>query len=104
MTRSEFDTWIEQHYDDLLKVARRRTNNDEDAADVVHNAVAGAIEGGWYAATDKPWTRMALALRSYASRRRETEQRHADIRRAAKVIQATRASLGWKRPKRGGDQ
>ena len=34
MTRSEFDTWIEQHYDDLLKVARRRTNNDEDAADV----------------------------------------------------------------------
>ena len=41
MTREEFDTWIENHYGELIAVARRR--GYRDARGTVHAAIAGML-------------------------------------------------------------
>jgi DNA-directed RNA polymerase specialized sigma24 family protein len=96
MTRTEFDAWLEAHYTELLKVARRRTNTDADAAEVLHNAIAGALAGGWFQKSAKPWSRMVLAVRSYAARRRAGDTALHSARRT--IFTASRASQGRKTP------
>ena len=96
MTRPEFDAWLEAHYTELLKVARRRTNSDADAAEVLHNAIAGALAGGWFQKSAKPWTRMVLAIRGYANNRRGADAALRSARRT--ILTASQASHGRKTP------
>lgn len=98
MTRAEFDVWIEQHYSELLKVARRRTNSDDDAADVVGRVIVAALQGRWYEQSEKPWTRAVLGIKSYAQEQRRLNDHQGEIRREVKKIHRSTASHGWKRP------
>lgn len=88
MTRAEFDAWIEQHYTELLGVARRRVRRD--AEDVVQQAVAGMLASlelqrrpvvmAW------PWA--VLLVRRVASDRRRKGSRHAKKTQTSGVLLA----------------
>lgn len=98
MTRAEFDVWIEQHYTQLLAVARRRTNTDEDAADAVHAAVAQTLASGRCGEIQHPWTWMVNAVRGKAKDGRRSEDRRTELHREVKNVSRAGLSLGWKRP------
>ncbi len=80
MTRNEFDAWIEEHYRDLLKVARLRVSSDSKAEDVVQNAVAGMLDSAELerreASAIWPWA--AGFVRGAASHALRAERREAE--------------------------
>ena len=43
MTRSAFDVWIEQHYDELLAVACKVTNDQDEAEDALQAGLAAMV-------------------------------------------------------------
>ncbi|MGH6691905.1 MAG: sigma factor [Gammaproteobacteria bacterium] len=100
MERAEFDRWIETHYNDLLAVARRRTNTPEDAQDTVQAAVARVLPH--VPAIRAPWTFVVNAVASEASNRRLANARQTrvktEVRRVAKNFSSSAVSQGWKRP------
>ncbi len=100
MTRPEFDTWIEQHYTELLKVARRRVNSDDDAADVLHQAVASAISTGAYEKTGGigAWPWAVSQVRGFATAARRTNARQGELKRAKKILHRAGSSLGRTSP------
>lgn len=98
MTRAEFDGWVEQHYGELVKVARRRVNSDEAAEDAAQHAIASALESGGYETRDAIWPWMVLKVRDGAKLQRRSESRFRDLRREAKKVSSAGLSLGWKRP------
>ena len=86
MTRQEFDTWIETHYDELLKVAYQQTkhpasrgcdNGREAARDAVQSAVARALDSPTLAALApaKVWPWMVDAVRSVIEHTRRGAKR-----------------------------
>lgn len=75
MTRKAFDLWIEQHYGELVAVARRLVNNPEDATEVVHDAVAASVGNGNLSKVRAPWTWMVNAVRGKAKDRRVSDTR-----------------------------
>ncbi|OFX04181.1 MAG: hypothetical protein A3E78_02495 [Alphaproteobacteria bacterium RIFCSPHIGHO2_12_FULL_63_12] len=96
MTRQEFDRWIEQHYTELLGVARRRVNRD--AEDVLQTAVVSMLTnlavkpeqmGVW------PWA--VACVRRAAGHYRESEKGRlggiSRSRRRANKASASAASL-----------
>lgn len=97
MTRQEFDVWIEQHYTDLLKVAKKR--GAASAQDVVQTAVAAMYGTEGYLRFEHPWTwavgqvRGALATERLSGSRRDRLQ--TETKRIAKTADS---SHGWKRP------
>jgi DNA-directed RNA polymerase specialized sigma24 family protein len=96
MQREEFDTWLEEHYDDLWRVARARVNSAADASDVVQTAILTIYRTRLYEASVKPWTRVALTVRGTASNFRRSEWR--TLRALEKVAHAAGASTKWKGP------
>jgi DNA-directed RNA polymerase specialized sigma24 family protein len=98
MTKAEFDTWIGEHYGELVAVAKRRSQTDEDAAEAVQNAIAQTLASGRLAGVRSPWTWMVNAVRGTAANIRRGNARTAAARTDFK--RATRAGLhqGWKRP------
>ena len=101
MTRAEFDVWIEQHYTDLLKVARRRTNSDDDALDAVQTGIA-AMLGSPQLERITPslaWPQAVKFVTGAAYNDRVSAARKSALKREAKNISRTAAGFhGWKRP------
>ncbi len=98
MTRPEFDTWIEQHYTDMLKVARRRVNDAEQARDAVQHAIASALESGGYARREAIWPWMVLKVRDGAKLQRRSAARFGALRTLVRRSSRAGLSQGWKRP------
>jgi DNA-directed RNA polymerase specialized sigma24 family protein len=91
MTRAKFDAWIERHYEDLWKVARRRVNSADEAASVVSAAVLQMLCTGkgkhararvWF--PDRPWTWAALCVRGCAADQRKVARYQELVREALK--------------------
>jgi DNA-directed RNA polymerase specialized sigma24 family protein len=95
VTRPEFDAWIEQHYTELLKVAKRRSNHPEDA---VQDAVVTFLTNRDLAEIDQPWTYLVNAIRSVAGNRRRGDDRVDELQRAVKHENRAGHSHGWKKP------
>jgi DNA-directed RNA polymerase specialized sigma24 family protein len=100
VTRAEFDAWITEHYGELFAVARRRTNNDADAADAVQNAVLRTLANGKLAGVRRPWTWMVNALRSTTEHLRRGGDRTDAALRGLKAEARTHAGVyqGRRRP------
>ena len=98
MTREEFDVWIEQHYGELLAVAKRRTNSDDDAMDVLHSAIAGALANETYVNVQAPWTFFVNAVRGYADAKRKSDNSNKRLRSEVKIIHRASFSHGRKPP------
>jgi DNA-directed RNA polymerase specialized sigma24 family protein len=101
VTRVEFDTWIEQHYSELLKVARKRVNTDDEALEVVQAAVATMLTNQFFLTSEKPWTYATKAVRSYARDHREVRGNLKTARKQLRIeekISRSTLSHGWKRP------
>lgn len=77
MTRDDFSKWIEEHYHELLAVARRRTERLDLARDVVQDAVARALGSPTLGdlPTEAAWPWMADAVRSTVEHARRGERR-----------------------------
>ncbi len=104
MTRAEFDVWIEQHYEELLKVACRRVDPTV-AEDLLQTAVLGMLQSEVLARVDQPgeigawpWA-VAFVTQAIANKARGRE-RQKEALRTQKIIHRAGASLGWKQPKR----
>lgn len=95
MTRPEFDTWIEQHYGELLAVARRRSSDPEAA---VQDAVVTFLANRELAEITQPWTYLVNAIRSTSMVVRRSSQRDQALRRGLKNDSRAGHSLGRKRP------
>lgn len=72
MTRIEFDGWVEEHYTELRAVARKQYGQ-QDADDVLHNAVASVLESQMLEAMPQslawPWTVSRMrGMHSHAAR------------------------------------
>lgn len=100
MTRAEFDNWIEQHYGELLAVAKRRGGSE----DTVQSAVLRVLSTQSYSRIvgSSAWTWMVGAVRSVAADQRDSSTSQQRLRGEFKTVQRTihRASVshGWKRP------
>jgi len=89
MTRQEFETWIEAHYDDLLKVARRIQRNRDDADDVLHSAVEGMLASPALESQTarNPWSWATGFVRGSAAHlQRSQERAESALGRAGSVI------------------
>lgn len=96
MTREEFDTWITQHYGELLAVAKARGAGD----DALQTALLSALANETYlrCRPDAAWTWFANAVRGCAkNERRGNARRHAN-RVEFKRVQGAGLYQGWKRP------
>lgn len=106
MLREDFDRWLEEHYTELLAVARRRTNRDTDARDAVHAAVVEVLPHvpgmGAPGTPNAPWTRLVNAIRGEAKDQRKLADRRARVRGAVRAVAKINSPavpyLGWKRP------
>lgn len=94
MTRDEFGQWIELHYGELLSVARRLVRRDPH--DVVHQAVAGALEAEKYPET-APWTWMVNRIRGYAANARRGEKRREGAVDSMKGEEEKGSGWQWKK-------
>lgn len=86
MTRGEFDVWIEQHYGELLAVAKERVK--WDAEDALQSAVAGMLASSTFADTPiaLAWPWAVAFIRYNARNMRVSEQRRRGFIRDAKII------------------
>jgi DNA-directed RNA polymerase specialized sigma24 family protein len=93
--------WIEQHYAELLKVAKRR--DGIEPADILQTAVLQVLTAGSYERTDVPWPWMVEAIRGVAANARRSGKRRKVLRRDLKILLDAGLSLGWKQPAPGSD-
>jgi DNA-directed RNA polymerase specialized sigma24 family protein len=96
MTRAEFDGWIEQHYGELLAVAKRRDRIEPE--DVLQAAVTRVVATESFTRTDAPWPWMVEAIRSAAKDARRSGERRQSLGREFKKVSRAGLSHGWKRP------
>lgn len=92
MTREEFDTWIEQHYGELLSVAK--AHGARDPEDVVQTAVVRMLEHGGYANTKQPWTWACLYVRGEEHNQKRAAQRFRSVKHDLKVFRTSGAYQG----------
>jgi DNA-directed RNA polymerase specialized sigma24 family protein len=99
VTRTEFDTWIEQHYTELLKVARKRVNSDDAAQDAVQSAVAGMLDSTPFmgAPIEYAWPRAVKFVTSMARHQRISSQRVRALKTESKILLPAARLHGWKR-------
>jgi DNA-directed RNA polymerase specialized sigma24 family protein len=102
VTRSEFDVWIEQHYGELLAVAKKKG----DGEDAVQAAVLSALETRNYERCHPgaAWTWFSNAVRGKAKDQRVSETRTRRAKQELKKI--TGAALyqgGRTKPAPGSD-
>jgi hypothetical protein len=101
VSRAEFDVWIEQHYTELLKVARKRTNSDDEARDALQGAITSMLASTPFMAApiEYAWPR---AVKFVTSAARNDRVGRASVKRLrGEVYQINRAASrlhGWKRP------
>lgn len=101
MTRQEFDGWIEQHYTELLAVAKRRDQKDPE--DVLQQAVAGMLASEALPRIGAPgemgaWPWAVGFVRGAATHNRRAITRRNTLKAETKKIHRAGSSLGWKRP------
>ena len=75
MSPEQFESWLNEHYGELVAVARRLVNNPEDAAEVVNAAVAQTLSNGRLAEIKTPWSWMVGAVRGTAANARRSQRR-----------------------------
>jgi len=75
MSPQEFSAWLDEHYGELVAVARRLVNNPEDAAEVVNAAVARVLSNGRLGEVRSPWSWLVGAVRSQAEHSRRSTKR-----------------------------
>lgn len=95
MTQQEFSSWVEQHYAELVKVARKRCRDPEAA---VQDAVVTFLTNRDLAAIARPWTYLVNAIRSTSMVVRRSSKRDQALRREVKKVARAGHSHGWKRP------
>lgn len=89
MDKQQFEQWLEQHMGELLAVAKRLTNSEQDAQDAVQAAVVQALGNGKLTQVKAPWTWMVNAVRGTASNiRRGNERADAAKREVRRVLRA----------------
>ena len=75
MSPEQFSAWLDEHYGELVSVARRLVNNPEDAAEVVNAAVARVLSNGRLGEVRSPWSWLVGAVRSQAEHSRRSTKR-----------------------------
>lgn len=100
MDRAAFDLWLEEHYPQLVRVARRRVNTDDAAEDAVQTAVATLLASPTFQSSPPEfvWPRAVKAVTRAAWVLRRTATRLAAHRQAEKVLVRAGGLHGWKRP------
>lgn len=98
MTRDEFNAWLEQHYGELLAVAKRRVKADPE--DALQAALARVTEhlDQFDETKGRLWTWVVNAIRSTADTARQSASRVKRLRADLKKDPSAAVSLGWKRP------
>lgn len=97
MTRQEFDTWITEHYGELIAVAKRR--GARSPQDVVQQAAVAMYSTQGYLRFDRPWTWAVGQVRGALSTERLSGSRRGRLARAATdVVRAADSSHRRKRP------
>lgn len=86
MTRAEFDAWIEEHYEQLIAVARRRVRTGYE--DVAHTAIARMLASPELAVrpVSMAWPWAVGAVRSVAANARRSADRQKEALRTEKII------------------
>jgi len=88
MERADFDRWIEEHYNELLAVARRRLYNRGDAQDVVQTAIITVLPH--VPKLRSPWTFVVNAVRGAAAHSRDSLGRQRRLKTAVKYAEGLR--------------
>jgi hypothetical protein len=101
VTRQEFDTWIEQHYTELLAVAKRR--DQQEPEDVLQQAVAGMLASEALPRIGQPdemgvWPWAVGFVRGTAAHARLASTRRNALKAETKKIHQAGSSLGRKQP------
>ncbi len=98
VTNEEFGQWVEQHYTELLAVAKQRISRDPE--DALQAALARVTENlpSFDETKGKPWTWVVNAIRSSASNARVSRDNTRKLRRSLKKDPSASVPLGWKRP------
>ena len=100
MTTQEFESWIGQHYTELLKVARRRTNSDDDAQDALQAGLAAMLGSPQlqHISPDLAWPQAVKFVTGAAFNDRRSDQRKKALARESKNLSRAGGFQGWKRP------
>ena len=102
MLREDFDRWLEEHYNELLAVARKRTNSQEDAEDVVQTALVTVLPRVASLQAPTPWKFFVGAIAGAAAHRRDSVARQrrvkAEVRAVEKINSPAAFFQGWKWP------
>ena len=98
MERSELEQWIEQHYGELLAVAKRKHKRAPE--DLLQNAVAGMLASQKSPALQLAWPWAVSWLRGRAQHMRTSDNRQRALKSEAKNIHQA-ASIHGQRQERG---
>jgi DNA-directed RNA polymerase specialized sigma24 family protein len=98
VTTQEFESWIEQHYTELLAVAKRRDRKEPE--DVLHAALARVTENldKFDSTKGALWTWCVNAIRSCAADTRDSRSSRARLGQEQKILRRASVSLGRKQP------
>lgn len=101
MDSIEFESWIEEHYGELLAVARNRVNGTNgEAEDVLHSAVMGMVVSPELVkrTTGRMWPWAVEVVRAHAAVSRRGSERRQALKGEAKIVALAGLLPKWKRP------